>query len=489
MGLFAKGGKYSPFYADLHLLLNWKNNGQELKAFPGSVIRNPDFYFYPGLTWCYRTHRLCLQELPRGSVISVRGSGIYADTDTLSTWLSLGNSNILDFLVKLSMGREGHPQFDQGDLKLLPFPNLNAANRDVLSQLAEEGLSLKKFIAGSFEVSLCGMLPAVLRVQRGTLQERILTWQTLLAEKENRLSEIEQEIDRIAAQVYEIENESQIFLDPNVNQYFDENIETDSDSNSEKLSNGRQQLTTDLISYTVGCSFGRWDIRFATGEISAPDPCSFTPLPSYSAGMLKGISGQPTEIGQEAIINYPIQPPSNCILVEDESSPDDIVRHVRNILEMILGNEAEDSEQTICEFLDIRNLRDYFRKPASFFAEHLTLYSRSGRQAPIYLPISTASGSYTLWLYYHRLTDQTLYTCINDYVEPKFNRVSEAVKFLRSTTTRTRDEENDLEDLQTLEDELTKFRDELLRVAKLPWKPNFNDGYKLPSPPSIPCSA
>lgn len=45
-----------------------------------------------------------------------RGSGVFAERETLTTWLGLGNSEVVDFLVKIGMGREGHPQFDQGDL-------------------------------------------------------------------------------------------------------------------------------------------------------------------------------------------------------------------------------------------------------------------------------------------------------------------------------------------------------------------------------------
>jgi len=177
--------------------------------------------------------------------------------------------------------------------------------------------------------------------------------------------------------------------------------------------------------------------------------------------------------------DYAIAIPFNGILVDDEGHPSDIISHVRNVLKVIWGDLDSDIEQEACEILKVNSLRDYFRKPASFFNDHLSRYSKSRRQAPIYLPLSTRSGSYTLWLYYHRLTDQTLYTCINDYVEPKLNRVSETVNSLRSQTNRSRDEEKALEDSQTLEAELTELRDELLRAAKLPWKPNLNDGVQI----------
>ena len=91
-------------------------------------------------------------------------------------------------------------------------------------------------------------------------------------------------------------------------------------------------------------------------------------------------------------------------------------------IEIIWKDRADAIEHEACEILGVKSLRDYFRKPAGFFADHLKRYSKSRRQAPIYWPLSTASGTYTLWIYYHRLTDQTLFTCVNDFVDPKLSR-------------------------------------------------------------------
>jgi hypothetical protein len=125
---------------------------------------------------------------------------------------------------------------------------------------------------------------------------------------------------------------------------------------------------------------------------------------------------------------------------------------------------------------------DYFGKPGNFFADHMKRYSKSRRQAPIYWPLSTASGSYTLWLYYHRLTDQTLYTCVNDFVEPKLKVVAESASRLRQKYSRSSAEEKELERLSDLELELKDFRDELLRTAAF-WKPNLNDGVQITAAP------
>ena len=69
--------------------------------------------------------------------------------------------------------------------------------------------------------------------------------------------------------------------------------------------------------------------------------------------------------------------------------------------------------------------------------------------------MSTASGSYTLWLYYPSLTSQTLYTALNDDVEPKHAEVETEATTLRSKgSVRSRDEEKRLEALTTLQAEL-----------------------------------
>src|SRR5690606_20395168 len=100
----------------------------------------------------------------------------------------------------------------------------------------------------------------------------------------------------------------------------------------------------------------------------------------------------------------------------------------------------------------------------------------------IYWPLSTSSGSYTLWLYYHRLTDETLYTCVNDFVDPKLKRVTEAVAGLRAKSGRSAADERELERLIAFEAELKDFRDELLRIVKF-WKPNLNDGVQITAAP------
>ncbi len=62
------------------------------------------------------------------------------------------------------------------------------------------------------------------------------------------------------------------------------------------------------------------------------------------------------------------------ILVDDEGHQEDILSRVREALEVIWKDRAEEMEQEACEILGVNSLRDYFRKPGNFFADHLKRY-------------------------------------------------------------------------------------------------------------------
>ena len=246
-------------------------------------------------------------------------------------------------------------------------------------------------------------------------------------------------------------------------------------------------------------------------------PDYFDPLPVCPPGMLVGPDGLPAEpnriVSEEWLRARPdantlpsygsVKTPSildseyrlriswDGVLVDDadsdesQSHQEDIVRRVRQVFDLLCGDRSHAIEQEACEILGISNLRDYFRKQTGFFEDHLKRYSKSRRKAPIYWPLSTESGSYILWVYYHRLTDQTLYQCVNDFVDPKLQSVSQDVEKLRGEVLKggTAKQRDQLERLQKLQQELTDFREELLRVAGLPYNPNLNDGVLITASP------
>lgn len=211
-------------------------------------------------------------------------------------------------------------------------------------------------------------------------------------------------------------------------------------------------------SWAVGVAFGRFDWRLANGERAAPpEPDPFDPLPAKSPGMLpEGAKPFHAHAG---------------ILVDDQGHPHDLARLVEEVLARVAASAPDDTRRWL--------QRD-------FFAYHLQCYSKSRRKAPIYWPLSTTSGSYTLWVYYPSLTSQTLYTAINDFIEPKLRQVGADVTVLRNKgSARTRDDEKQFEALQAFELELIELRDTLLKLAPT-YKPNHDDGVQISAAPLWP---
>jgi hypothetical protein len=234
------------------------------------------------------------------------------------------------------------------------------------------------------------------------------------------------------------------------------------------------------VSLAIGCVFGRWDIRYATGQKAAPElPDPFAALPVCPPGQLQDIDGLPASAG-DVPTAYPIRIDWNGILVDDPNHPLDIDQRVREVIEIIWSNSdgaptAETIEYEACRILGVSSFRDYCKKPTGFFADHLKRYSKSRRQAPVYWLLSAGGGSYSVWLYYHRFTFDTLYRVLRDFVEPRIQQAERDQLELESQGALSGDAATRLQEAQTLLQDLRNFKSELDLVAPL-WNPNLNDG-------------
>ena len=250
------------------------------------------------------------------------------------------------------------------------------------------------------------------------------------------------------------------------------------------------ETATSVSGYALGCAFGRWDIRYATDERPAPElPDPFAPLPVCPLGMFQGDDGLPLspEAGRQlhAAGQYPLDVAWDGILVDDPEHPLDLERRVHAALQVLWPERADDLEHEACALLGVPGLREWFRRPAGFFADHLRRYSKSRRQAPIYWPLSTPSGRYTLWLYYPRLNNDTLFKCLQEFVEPKLRDVENAIARFRAMAAADEGSAKDrkqLDEAEALSTELRAFRDEIAHWAPR-WKPNLNDGVQITACP------
>jgi hypothetical protein len=389
-------------------------------------------------------------------------------------------------------------KYEVGYIKSIPLPKFNGRTGE-LTRLADEAMLASRFEATANLLSHYFQLPAVLHGKEKTLKERMSYWRERVVEHRRTLVETQEAINEIAFDLYGLEPEDRIGLYMSLYgddealkvargegeiRAFQGKINIDAEDIAEP-----RDLVHDLVSYLIGAAFGRYDLRYATGAKHLPvlpDPTD--PLPVCSPGRLTGDQGLPLRTAPDG---YPIAFPEDGILEEEDRNPNALVQRVRAGLEQIFGSDAAVRiEQDAVDVLGEDRLEDYLRRPNAFFEAHRKQFTRpkhtrTSRQAPIYWSLQTPSGQYTLWIYYPRLSAETLYTCVNDYINPKLeNEVRSDLQRLRSKVDGgDKEARRQYERLSILEDELLEMREEMLRIAKLPYKPNQNDGVELTAAP------
>ena len=85
-----KGGKYRKWYGNNDYLINWENEGSELKSFkPQAVIRNEKYYFNPGITWTdISSTYMGVRFKGRGFIFDVSGPFLFCDESLQLVYLA-----------------------------------------------------------------------------------------------------------------------------------------------------------------------------------------------------------------------------------------------------------------------------------------------------------------------------------------------------------------------------------------------------------------
>lgn len=496
---YAKGGKSVPFYNEQTLVAGWDFERNTFKGFtglphrPSATPANSSLYFRPGLTWSRRSQKgLHLRILPEGSIFADKGSSVLADRSLLPALLGITNSTPFEALITLQMV---FGSYEVGVIQRTPIPDLSVREGQRLGGFALECASTKRALDTANETSHVFHLPAPLQVSSDTLAVRVEAWHARVEEAERQLAAHQREIDDIAFCLYEIGDEDRRTIEASFTTSAaptdgDEQAETDEEAEDEQASADGRQLAADLISYAVGCAYGRWDVRYATGERLAPElPDPFAPLPVCAPGSLTGEDGLPLD---ETPPGYPLRVDADGILVDDSEHQDDLLARVREVLEIVWPDDAEAREREACDLLGVKTLRDYFRKPGTggFWVDHVKRYSKSRRKAPIYWLLQSAKKNYAVWLYYHRLDKDLLFKVLLNYVEPKLRLEENKLEQIRAQRagagtgdSEARQLEKQLDQQEAFISELRDFRDKLQRAAELNIDPDLDDGVVLNAAP------
>jgi hypothetical protein len=487
---FAKGGRFSPYYADVHLVVNWEWDGAEIRTFckPGetrgaSRPQNTDFYFRPGLTWPLRTDGLSFRAQPAGVVFAHKGPAVFVDGDTAPRLLASStflNSRPFHTLLSLQLARtELAKSYEVGLIQRTPLPGLAPTDELVLADLAHRAWSLKRTLDTHVETSHAFWLPALLQVEGATLVDRAGAWRVRVASLEQKLNQIQSEVDDYCFELYGFHDDDRARIEQGfAGEEDDPSMEDDDDDEEDGVweeSADPRPLVAELVSWCVGVAFGRFDRELVTQPRPVePDP--FAPLPHFSPAM----DSAPTWASEDDLFGVP----EDGILTDDPGSARDLFRRVRQVFDHLsavtpMGSQEFEDAGTILDARD-GDLRRWMAQ--EYFGVHIKRYSVSRRKAPLYWQLSIPSRRYSVWLYYPRLTKDTLYRVLNEHVIPKLlheeGRLDELVEAAgENPTARQR---RAVADQETFVEELRHFREEAARVAPL-WHPNLDDGVVINS--------
>jgi len=529
---FAKGGAFSPYYYDVHLVVDWENDGERLKAFAtrrseelfgtGSWsrwINNWDYYFRPGLTWPRRTGGFSVRILPSGCIFADKGPAAFVPDDgqvELLALLAVMNSAAFEMLVRVQLARTELAQsYEVGLIQNTPIPSLtDYATRNTLAALARQAHDLQRERNRSDETTHAFCLPGLARYRERSLCEAARILDTEEQATQARLSAIQSEIDDLVLDLYglsaadrelirrEMGESGNQRISKSANQQIGESADeygaagiTDDDTGDETPPAPEDLVThvQNLLMWCVGVAFGRWDVRKALDPALLPPLGGpFDPLPRCAPGALVGSDGLPTHkdtppdpLSPGPLVSLSPGPPIpiawDGILVDDPTHPSDVVARVRGVLALLWGDRAGAIERGVCEVLGLRTLRDYFRDPRQFFAFHIRRYSKSRRKAPIYWLLQSEKRNYAIWLYCHRLTPATLYAAGRDYADAKvalevgrLEELRQGLERLAGSARKRREQE--IERQQRLVAEVTDFRNRLDAIALRNLPPDLNDG-------------
>lgn len=116
---YNKGGDYRRWYGNREYVINWGDNGHEVKAFQKSVIRNKRHFFDEGLTWTLiSSGNFGIRYSPQGAIFDGNGSMLFPSRDVLLYTLGFLSSVVA---TKLLSFLSPTMTFEIGQLSKIPF--------------------------------------------------------------------------------------------------------------------------------------------------------------------------------------------------------------------------------------------------------------------------------------------------------------------------------------------------------------------------------
>ncbi|MGB9929834.1 MAG: BREX-1 system adenine-specific DNA-methyltransferase PglX [Methanosarcina sp.] len=405
---YNKGGQFRKWFGNIVYIVDWQNNGKSIREFRDengklrSRPQNTQCYFQEGVTWSDVTSGyLSCRYLPQGNIYDISGHSAFPlDSKELYSILAYMNTN---FCKGLSKVLNPTLHFQIGDFCNLPYPSKFILEEIVANSKTCVNISRSDW--NSYETSWDFTTLPLLKSEyyQPTLRETYLKLRTHWKEMTLEMQRLEEENNRIFIEAYGLQDE----LTPEVplyeitltcNPYYRyANNKTEEELEALLLAD----TIKELISYAVGCMFGRY----------SPE----------KEGLILANQGEKLADFKEQVPGASFLPDEDNIIpiLDDEYYTDDIVGRFKEFLKFTFGAE------TLFENLDFiagalskkteaseKVIRNYFLR--DFYSDHVKMY----KKRPIYWLFTSSEKEkvFNALVYMHRYGKTTLAKMRIDYL-------------------------------------------------------------------------
>ena len=403
---YNKGGEYRKWYGNQEFVINWEDDGKELEDFrPRSVIRNPKTYFRPSISWSrISSGAPAFRYFNEGHIYADTAPSIFRETDAqLCEIMSVCNSSLALTLLK-AIAPTLH--FEVGQLSQIPIVG---ALPEELSTIVKEAISIARFDWNSYEASWgfrrFALLDSDQDARPGDLLEDAVTH---LREYWDRVSEGQQQREirnnELVADAYGVRDDVPCDV-PLERVSLKRNVAFAYPKDTPEVRNKKfaQEVVKELISYAVGCMFGRYSLD--------------------KPGLILASQGETLDDYHAQIPNPSFEPDEDNVIpvTETDCFEDDIVARFRRFLEVAFGKENLAANIAYIEQVLGKSIRKYFVN--DFYNDHVKMYS----SRPIYWQYSSQTnnkGAFKALVYLHRYTPKTTSTVLN-YLRDYINKIAD----------------------------------------------------------------
>lgn len=430
-----KGGEFRRWYGNKNYIVNWENNGFEIKNNPKSAVRSPQYFFKPHISWTLiNSSSFSVRFFSHGFILDTASNCIYFKDNTKRLYvLALLNSNVAQELLDIM-----NPtlNFSCGIIGLLPFLE-NKSYYDKIENLVKHNLVISQDDWDSFETSwdfkhhpLLTYASIKNNFDVDRIEIAFKKWSDFTNEQFARLKANEEELNRIFIDIYGLQDELTPEVDDKditIARVYNSKQDIPESMKGNNYILTREDVIKSFISYAVGCMFGRYSLDeegliYAGGE--------FDEKWKVEGGKWKlkknSNEDEPSDIWIDS--SFDIVKDNVLVIADDDYFEDDIVNRFVNFVKVTFGEKTlEENLDYIAETLGQKasetsrqTIGRYFLK--NFYKDHIKTYQKR----PIYwLFDSGKKNGFKALIYMHRYDSSTVARVRTDYLH-KLQKMYEA---------------------------------------------------------------